>query len=319
MKKIFSIVLGLSLMASVGFAAPSLVLIPNTFVAHTKAQAAQVNANFQHLQSVFNSDMPSGDIVGTTDAQVLTNKTLTSPTLTTPYITSLSLTGTPTAAGSTWDNLGTVTSSTFTYVNINGGKIDNAVIGSVTPANGTFNVTTAGTIIANNGAQVGSLTGLITGTTGTLGAVALGTANQKMFMNAGATAPEFATGISIGTSTRVMNAANGDISYTGIGFKPSVIEFFAAGFDTSNGNSGFNSQGFDDGTHHYCTFSTTDTSATYKSRTYTSSSIIMALGNNSGSVAGNIKSMDANGFTITWTKSNTPPTNTVTFIWIAYR
>lgn len=76
----------------------------------------------------------TGNNVGTAGAQTLTGpKTLVSPIITTS----------PTAAGATWTNLGTVTtmvatSSTLVSTDINGGTIDAATIGATTPAAGTF-------------------------------------------------------------------------------------------------------------------------------------------------------------------------------------
>ncbi len=67
--------------------------------------------------------LPASTLVGLTDAQTLTNKSLTTPTIT----------GAPTAAGATWADLGSITTA-----DINGGTIDNTVIGGATPAVGTF-------------------------------------------------------------------------------------------------------------------------------------------------------------------------------------
>lgn len=62
-------------------------------------------------------------LVGRATADTLTNKTLTSPTIQTS----------PTAAGATWTDLGTVTTA-----DINGGTIDGTTIGATTPEAGTF-------------------------------------------------------------------------------------------------------------------------------------------------------------------------------------
>lgn len=64
-----------------------------------------------------------GTISTLAGTETLTNKSLTSPTVT----------GTPTAAGSTWTSLGSVTT-----IDINGGTIDNTAIGGTTPAAGAF-------------------------------------------------------------------------------------------------------------------------------------------------------------------------------------
>ncbi len=87
MKKILALSLGIVLMASSIWGA-TLISLPNTYTTGTKIQAAQVNANEQHIQTIVNGNMPTGTVVGTTDSQTLTNKTLTSPILTTaPSIT----------------------------------------------------------------------------------------------------------------------------------------------------------------------------------------------------------------------------------------
>jgi len=50
-----------------------------------------------------------------------------------------------------------------------------------------------------------------------------GAANLEQFMNAAGTAPEWAEGNKSGFISRDLNAAGGNVSYTGIGFKPSLI------------------------------------------------------------------------------------------------
>jgi hypothetical protein len=127
---------------------------------------------------------PTGTIVGTTDTQTLTNKTLTSPAITGGTINNTAIGGTTpatatfttanatsieattvdatnleitnlkakdgTAAGSIADVTGVVTiaSSVLTTSDINGGTIDNAVIGASTPAAGTFTTVNKVTITA---------------------------------------------------------------------------------------------------------------------------------------------------------------------------
>ncbi len=87
MKKILALSLGIVLMASSIWGA-TLISLPNTYTTGTKIQTSQANANEQHIQTVVNGNMPTGDVVGTTDSQTLTNKSLTSPILTTaPSIT----------------------------------------------------------------------------------------------------------------------------------------------------------------------------------------------------------------------------------------
>ena len=65
--------------------------------------------------------------------------------------------------------------------------------------------------------------------------LAKGAANLKLFMNAGATAPEWAAGIKIGEFTRSIAAASGDVGYTGVGFKPSAVIFLSGVHATVRG------------------------------------------------------------------------------------
>lgn len=83
----------------------------------------------------------SDDIVGRTATQTLTNKTLTSPVIT----------GSPTASGATWTDLGSVTT-----IDINGGTIDGTNIGASTPGTGAFTTlsTTGATTLGNNSSTV---------------------------------------------------------------------------------------------------------------------------------------------------------------------
>jgi hypothetical protein len=55
-----------------------------------------------------------------------------------------------------------------------------------------------------------------------LARLAKGTANHKLFMNTGATAPEWAAGAAIINITREMDAATADVNYT-VGFTPSAL------------------------------------------------------------------------------------------------
>jgi hypothetical protein len=143
---------------------------------------------------------------------------------------------------------------------------------------------------------------------GALARLAKGTANFKKFMNAAGTAPEWAAGVKVGTFTRDLTAASGDVSYSGVGFKPSAIIFLAN--KTSNPEA---SWGFSTGAVNYTTY-------------YRGTGII---GNNSNACimltpdATNIqhalvKTLDAHGFTLTWTKVNSP-TGTGTIFYLAFR
>jgi len=56
-----------------------------------------------------------------------------------------------------------------------------------------------------------------------LAALAIGTANKKLFVNAAGDLPEWASGIKVASYTRDMAAGSGSVAYAGINFKPSAI------------------------------------------------------------------------------------------------
>ena len=122
--------------------------------------------------------------------------------------------------------------------------------------------------------------------------IPIGAANLKMFMNAVATAPEWAAGIKIGTFTRLMDAASGDVSYTSVGFKPSSIILFANYQGTfANGSI---SVGIDDGTAHY---SVGIGNQTYGVNLTQSIDLFYQTSHQTCFV----KTFDSDGFTLTWT------------------
>ena len=141
--------------------------------------------------------------------------------------------------------------------------------------------------------------------------LALGAANLKWFMNAAGTAPEWASGIKIGTFTRDTAADSGDVAFTSIGFKPSCVIFFASE-PTVAGNYSY---GFDDGTTHL--YMQGVYSAAGKQAVGSGQSIYMQQ-DGTKYTTGLIKTFDANGFTITWTKNSTPSGNS-TIMYLALR
>lgn len=80
-------------------------------------------------------------------ALTFTGKTVTGGTFASPTITT-----SPTAAGATWTDLGTVTTAA-----INGGTINGSVIGGVTPAAGSFTTLTASTSLTITSANAAAL------------------------------------------------------------------------------------------------------------------------------------------------------------------
>jgi hypothetical protein len=140
-----------------------------------------------------------------------------------------------------------------------------------------------------------------------LARLAKGTANYKMFMNAGATAPEWGLGIKAGTFTRDLSADAGDVAYTSVGFKPSHVIFLAGG---SNGVT----VGIDNGTVHYYVLSAGAVDATDATKSIWCGGV--TPGSNFQTAI--IKTLDTDGFTLTWAKSGSPAV-TATIFYIAFR
>jgi len=113
----------------------------------------------------------------------------------------------------------------------------------------------------------------------------------------------------VGTFTKNMADASGNQSYTGIGFKPAAVIFFA-GVQAGMGDS----KGVDDGaTAGYAADDYADVAGGQAAGTGASIVIIPAAGK---SYVGKIASMDADGFTIAWTRTSTP-TGTINVAYLA--
>jgi hypothetical protein len=141
---------------------------------------------------------------------------------------------------------------------------------------------------------------------------ALGAANLKQFMNAAGTAPEWASGIKIGTlAVRNMETVTGDVAYTNIGFKPSAVIFLANIPGIANG-----SIGFDDGTLHYAlgnehtsVATTWQHSAIYSIIAYTAAGAYQYA---------SISALGADGFTLSWVRTG-GPTGLLNIAYMAFR
>lgn len=142
-----------------------------------------------------------------------------------------------------------------------------------------------------------------------LARLAKGSANHSLFMNADATAPEWGNGFKVGSFTRVLNAANAKVSYTGVGFKTKVLFIIGNIYTTSALTIGFT-----DGTAQRCLieFPHTKTYVLVADR-------ILMLHDGSGAHTGTLYSYDDDGFTITWGNENGGIDSTGTFYYLAFR
>lgn len=173
--------------------------------------------------------------------------------------------------------LGTITSLVATSADINGGTLDGVQIGGTTAT---------GELFVNNASDDADGLGL-QGTSGQVLTSAGAGANPTWAAAGGA---EFF----VGTFTRGMAAASGNVAYTGVGFQPTAIQFIAYKNATK-----IRSDGFDDGTNSYNRY-WHHTTNFYSDST---ESIHFHLDDTHKTV-GHIASFDADGFTITWTKTN---------------
>jgi hypothetical protein len=114
------------------------------------------------------------------------------------------------------------------------------------------------------------------------------------------------------TISRALNAASGNVSYTGVGFTPSAIVFFHDQF-----NTGIFGMGLADSTG-ITSFSTyNNLPSALHSGTLLLQSTMSPGGANSQS--GALLSYDADGFTLVWTKTGSPPAETATIFALCLR
>lgn len=117
--------------------------------------------------------------------------------------------------------------------------------------------------------------------------------------------PEVTQGVL--TATRVKDAASGDVAYTGLGFKPTAI--IAIGGDNSN----LGSMGFGDDAHYMCF-------VRGGAQSYIAINAILAFDQGGGAAQSAIvKSLDTDGFTLTWTLAGGGTTNDQSLLFIGLR
>jgi len=146
--------------------------------------------------------------------------------------------------------------------------------------------------------------------TNVLSALGIGTANYKTFANAAGDLPEWASGIKVGTTTRDTAIVTGTQAISGVGFKPAAVVCFAAIGITSQV-----SIGVDDGT----TKGSVNNYHAGAADTWVSDTgLVMLWQSDVIWYRGSVQSFDADGFTITWTKTGAK-TGTATLFYLAIR
>ena len=146
------------------------------------------------------------------------------------------------------------------------------------------------------GLTVGALAGIIKAAAGVLSATALGAANLKFFMNAAGTAPEWASGLKIISTTYDTATASGNQSITGAGFKPGLVMVLGAVTATAQVFISFK-----DASYHGCLWNdhnrvanTWGINPSFDCELVESSTVYSR---------GTISSLDADGITISWNKN----------------
>lgn len=251
--------------------------------------------------------LSASTVVGTATSQTLTNKT----------ISGAILTGTTTATGATITG-GTVTGGTISGVTLTGTVTGTSAI--LTAATLTGTITASGSTIISPTITAATLANPVISLASSadgdiyyqasskVARLAKGAANTHLVMNAGATAPEWAAPYKIINSSRDMAAASGDVAYTGVGFKPSLVEINLVQSNL------IHSHGSYDGTSYTCWYSI------YTGAWSIATNIIASCnqGASPDRQTAVVASLDDDGLTLTWTKQGTT-SGTIIFSIKCYR
>lgn len=115
--------------------------------------------------------------------------------------------------------------------------------------------------------------------------------------------------IKVVSATKDMAAATADVAYTGVGFKPVAIMAVAAINGTIQYATGFADAGLTSGNLYNAQAST---------NANVDGSFLAVWAAGGGAQTGTLKSLDSDGFTMTWTKYLSP-TGTLTIRFICFR
>ena len=121
------------------------------------------------------------------------------------------------------------------------------------------------------------------------------------------------TRFKVGQTTRAMDAATGNVAYTGVGFSPKGVIFYG----TTEANAITSIIGFSAGTGHVGMADNQNITANnFTINGSNSIYLIEAAGKNQ---TGSIASYDADGFTITWTRTGVTAGATCNITYMAFR
>lgn len=143
------------------------------------------------------------------------------------------------------------------------------------------------------------------------GLPALGGANLKLFTNAANNAAEWAAGMAVVWGTHDVSVT-GDQAVTGVGFKPSAMIFFSAISGTNSASFGLWTSG-----QGGCALV-----ANYGGASWGISGgpwYVIYMNESGGDGVAVVKSADADGFTLTWSKAAGSPTGTCAFNVLCFR
>jgi hypothetical protein len=195
-------------------------------------------------------------------------------------------------------------------VTTDGAVMSFAQVALASMVTGTLAATNGGTGIATY-AQGDILYSSATNTLAKLGAGTSGYFLKTQGASANPIWAAITVGIKIGTLTRLLNAADGDVAYTGVGFQPTHILFI--GGNKAVGQSF--TIGLDDGTTHQCAYMTGGAAT----MDYSDTMSIHAERSATNGQEAFVKSFDADGFTLTWNEFGTTAVETLNVVYLALK